>query len=169
MERPQLIRGFGLTGLEAKSWLEGFSPSRGAKSLKRQKEPSFSKPLFVRKRAFRAKGKAILRGQLSLRGLLFPVSLRENWPNFSLRRQMLPQVRLSTNLGVFVPVWLVLPPGVRVQIFGVFDLCHFALLKSGCANLAQILGPWVCLELADSSHLSGVIRANRFARFARIG
>ena len=25
-------------------------------------------------------------------------------------------------------------PGVTLQILGVFDLCHFALLKRGCAN-----------------------------------
>ena len=36
-------------------------------------------------------------------------------------------------LGVFVPIWLVLLKREATSL-GVFDLCHFALLKRGCAN-----------------------------------
>ena len=39
--------------------------------------------------------------------------------------------REGTNLGVFVPVWLVLPQCEAANL-GVFDLCHFDLLKRGC-------------------------------------
>ena len=41
--------------------------------------------------------------------------------------------RGGTNLGVFVPIWLVLPRCEATNL-GLFDLCHFALLKQGCAN-----------------------------------
>ena len=41
--------------------------------------------------------------------------------------------REGTNLGVFVPIWLVLPRCDATNL-GVFDLHHFALLKWGCAN-----------------------------------
>ena len=41
--------------------------------------------------------------------------------------------REGTSLGVFVPIWLVLPMCEATSL-GVFDLCHFALLKRGCAN-----------------------------------
>ena len=37
------------------------------------------------------------------------------------------------KLGVFVPIWLVLPKRDATNL-GVCDLCHFALLKRGCAN-----------------------------------
>ena len=40
--------------------------------------------------------------------------------------------REGTNLGVFVPMWLVLSRREATNL-GVFDLCHFALLKLGCA------------------------------------
>ena len=36
--------------------------------------------------------------------------------------------REGTMLGVFVPVWLVLPPREATNL-GVFDLCHFDLLN----------------------------------------
>ena len=43
----------------------------------------------------------------------------------------------GTNLGVFVPtigpIWLVYSRREATNL-GVFDLCHFALLKRGCAN-----------------------------------
>ena len=42
--------------------------------------------------------------------------------------------REGTHLGVFVSVWLVLP-WRDVANLGVFDLCHFHLLKQGCASL----------------------------------
>ena len=38
-----------------------------------------------------------------------------------------------TNLGAFVPVWLVLPR-CEGAILGTFDLCHFDLLIWHCAN-----------------------------------
>ena len=41
--------------------------------------------------------------------------------------------REGTNLGVFAPIWLVLPRREATKL-GVFDLCHFNLLKQGCAN-----------------------------------
>ena len=41
--------------------------------------------------------------------------------------------REGTNLGVFVPIWLVLPRCEAANL-AVFDLCHCALLKQGCAN-----------------------------------
>ena len=41
--------------------------------------------------------------------------------------------RGGANLGVFVPIWLVLPRCGATNL-GVFDLCHVALLKRGCAN-----------------------------------
>ena len=41
--------------------------------------------------------------------------------------------RESTILGVFVPILLVLPRCESTNL-GVFDLCHFGLLKRGCAN-----------------------------------
>ena len=47
----------------------------------------------------------------------------------------------GTNLGVFVPIWLVLS-GCEATNLGVFHLCDFALLKQGCANSGG-------LELAD--------------------
>ena len=40
----------------------------------------------------------------------------------------------GTNLGVFVPIWLVLPWCEAINL-GLFDLYHFALLKRGLANL----------------------------------
>ena len=36
-------------------------------------------------------------------------------------------------MGVFVPIWLILHRCDATNL-GVFDLCHFALLKRGCAN-----------------------------------
>ena len=39
----------------------------------------------------------------------------------------------GTNLGVFVPLWLVLPRCEGTNL-GVLDLCHFALLKRDCAT-----------------------------------
>ena len=42
-------------------------------------------------------------------------------------------LREGANLGVFVPIWLVLHR-CEARNLGVFDLCHFALLKRGCAN-----------------------------------
>ena len=39
--------------------------------------------------------------------------------------------REGTNLGLFVLVWLVLPR-CEATNFGVFDLCHFDLLKQVC-------------------------------------
>ena len=41
--------------------------------------------------------------------------------------------RGGTNLGVFVPIWLVLHRCEATSL-GVFDLCRFALLKQSCAN-----------------------------------
>ena len=41
--------------------------------------------------------------------------------------------REGTILGVFVPIWLVVPRCEATSL-GVFDLCHFALLKRGCPN-----------------------------------
>ena len=51
--------------------------------------------------------------------------------------------RGGTNLGVFVPIWLILPRCEAASL-GVFDLCHFALLKRVCAN--SVVG----LELAEN-------------------
>ena len=42
-------------------------------------------------------------------------------------------LREGTNLGVFLPIWVVLPRRDATNL-GVFDLRHFALLKRGCAN-----------------------------------
>ena len=50
----------------------------------------------------------------------------------------------GTKLGVFVPVWLVSPRCEATNLGG-FDLCHFDLLKRGCAN--SVVG----LELADAT------------------
>ena len=47
-------------------------------------------------------------------------------------------------MGVFVPIRLVLPKCEATNL-GVFDLCHFAVLKRGCAN--SVVG----LELAEIS------------------
>ena len=44
----------------------------------------------------------------------------------------MPQ-RDGTNLGALVAAWLVLLPCEAANL-GVFDLCHFNLLKRGCAN-----------------------------------
>ena len=41
--------------------------------------------------------------------------------------------REGANLGVFVPLWPVLAR-CEATSFGVFDLCHFDLLKRGCAS-----------------------------------
>ena len=45
--------------------------------------------------------------------------------------------REGTNLGVFVPIWLVFDPGVRLQVWACL-ICaisdDFALLKRGCAS-----------------------------------
>ena len=41
--------------------------------------------------------------------------------------------REGANLGVFVPIWLVLPRCEATNL-GVFDLSHFDLLKRDCAN-----------------------------------
>ena len=49
--------------------------------------------------------------------------------------------REGRNLGVFVPICLVLLRSEATNL-GVFDLCHFAVLKRGCAN--SVMG----LELA---------------------
>ena len=53
-------------------------------------------------------------------------------PRLSMSNGGHPQ-REGTSLGVFVPIWLVLPRCEATNL-GVFDLCHFALLKRGCAN-----------------------------------
>ena len=49
----------------------------------------------------------------------------------------------GTNLGVCVcvPIWLVLP-WCDATSLGVFDLCHFALLKRGCANSGGFGARW---------------------------
>ena len=52
----------------------------------------------------------------------------------------------SEHLGVFAPTWLVLPRRKATNL-GVFDPCHFALLKRGCAN--SVVG----LELAEISSM----------------
>ena len=54
----------------------------------------------------------------------------------------------GANLGVFAPMWLVLPRCEATNL-GVFDLCHFALLKRGCAN--SVVG----LELAEEEAIKG--------------
>ena len=46
-------------------------------------------------------------------------------------------------MGVFVPLFGRYDPGSEATNLGVFDLCHFDLLKRGCAN--SVVG----LELAD--------------------
>ena len=62
------------------------------------------------------------------------VSELQAHPNFSFAQPGLSRsngnhhLREGTNLGVFVPVWLVLRRGE------VFDLCRFDPLKWGCAN-----------------------------------
>ena len=53
-------------------------------------------------------------------------------PGSSRPNSIYPQ-REGTNLGEFGPVWLVLPRCDATNL-GVFDLCHFDLLKRGCAN-----------------------------------
>ena len=57
------------------------------------------------------------------------------------QRAFHPQ-REGTNLGVFVPKWLVLPQCGATNL-GAFDLRHFDLLKRGCANSGG-------LELVDT-------------------
>ena len=57
--------------------------------------------------------------------------------------------REGANLGVFVPVWLVLTPMWGGAILGVFDLCPLDLLKRGSANL----GVWGSLKGSASSRL----------------
>ena len=52
-------------------------------------------------------------------------------PHLSRSNSGHPQ-REDTNLGVFVPIWLVLHRCEATNL-GVFDLCHVALLKRGCA------------------------------------
>ena len=44
--------------------------------------------------------------------------------------------REGTNLGVFVPIWLVLPRREATNL-GVFDLCHLDLLKRSCSIAAR--------------------------------
>ena len=44
------------------------------------------------------------------------------------------------RLGVFVPIWLVLPKCEATNL-GVFDLYHFDLLKRGCANSGVLGAP----------------------------
>ena len=46
--------------------------------------------------------------------------------------------REGTNLGVFVPIWLVVRRCEATNL-GVFDPCHFALLKRGCAIRARAI------------------------------
>ena len=53
-------------------------------------------------------------------------------PRLSRSNSGRPQ-REGTNLGVFVPIWVVLLRCEATNL-GVFDLCDFALLKQGCAN-----------------------------------
>ena len=61
-------------------------------------------------------------------------------------------------MGVFVPIWLVLPKCEATNL-GVFDLCHFALLKRGCAN--SVVG----LELAEARHkLESPFANHKFTR-----
>ena len=43
-------------------------------------------------------------------------------------------LRDGANLGAFVPVWLALGTVWGCDFRGVFDLCHFDLLKRGCVN-----------------------------------
>ena len=73
-----------------------------------------------------------------------------SWPNPNLPE--FPQSRLSrsndghpqregTNLGVLVPIWLVLCRCEATNL-GVFDLCHFALLNQGCANSGGFGAYW---------------------------
>ena len=50
--------------------------------------------------------------------------------------------REGTNFACFVPTWLVLPRWGATNL-GVFDLCHFVLLKRGCSKSGCVL------ELAD--------------------
>ena len=59
-----------------------------------------------------------------------PMIIASKPPEF--KRRSSP-ARGYKNLGVFVPIWLVLPRCEATNL-GVFDLCHFALLKRGCAN-----------------------------------
>ena len=49
------------------------------------------------------------------------------------------------NLGVFVPIWLVLRRREATNL-GVFDLCHFALVSPYSNGAVQIR---VALELAE--------------------
>ena len=75
-------------------------------------------------------------------------------PHLSTSNGSHPQ-REGTNLGMFVPVRLVLPRREAANL-GVFDLCHFDLLKRGCAIF---LGGGEGLELAErvtNMHLSNV-------------
>ena len=53
--------------------------------------------------------------------------------------------REGTNLGVFVPIWLVLPRCEATNL-GVFDPCHFALISPYSNGAVQIR---VGLELAN--------------------
>ena len=61
------------------------------------------------------------------------------------KRPRRPQ-REGTNLGVFVPIWLVLPRCEATNYLGVFVLCHFALISPYSNGAVQIR---VGLELAD--------------------
>ena len=57
--------------------------------------------------------------------------------------------REGTNLGVFVPIWLIFPRGEATNL-GVFALGHFALI-SPCSNGAVQIQVGQGLELADNS------------------
>ena len=78
-----------------------------------------------------------------------PFSIRElqTHPNLHSRLSgqtaVIPSERaqICVCVCVFVPIWLVLPRCEATNL-GVFDLCHFALLKRGCVNSGV-------LELAD--------------------
>ena len=76
--------------------------------------------------------------------------------------------REGTNLGVFVPIWLVLNRCEATNL-GVFDLCYFALLKRGCANSGGFGARWVSILFWILGPEAGRPGARSFGFFASLG
>ena len=64
--------------------------------------------------------------------------------------------REGTNLGVFVPVWLVLPQSDDTHL-GVFDLCHCILLKRGRANSGEFRACWAFCSARKSGKILHIL------------
>ena len=68
--------------------------------------------------------------------------------------------REGTNLGVFVPVWLVFPRCEATNL-GVFAVCHFDLLKRSCANSAGCRARWKVFRPSQSPRKRGILKELR--------